>query len=164
MERRRSWVASGHLPPTLACRFTLGEQAALAVIAVEVRKYGRCTITNGHIAAVAGVGRSTVKRALREAAVLGFIRVQERRLTAFRNDSNVIWIIDPAWSAWLRLRRAGGSRDLCTVGSNSRPARLQVRKQGAAYRPQRAIGEEGEGSAGAKFWRDERTSLASNSK
>src|SRR5215212_4720898 len=37
MERRRSWVASGHLPPQLAARFTLGEAAVLAVIGVEVR-------------------------------------------------------------------------------------------------------------------------------
>src|SRR4051794_17795221 len=50
MERRRSWSASGHLPPTLACRFTLGEQAVLAVIAVEIRKHGRCTLTVPHLA------------------------------------------------------------------------------------------------------------------
>jgi hypothetical protein len=41
MERRRSWVPSGHLPPQLAARFTMGEAAVLAVIAVEVRKHGR---------------------------------------------------------------------------------------------------------------------------
>src|SRR4051794_28549973 len=32
MERRRRWAASGALPPALAARFTLGEQAALAVV------------------------------------------------------------------------------------------------------------------------------------
>src|SRR4051812_33224962 len=31
MERRRSWAASGWLPPRLAARFTLGEQAVMAV-------------------------------------------------------------------------------------------------------------------------------------
>src|SRR5215216_1359244 len=31
MERRRSWASSGHMPPQIACRFTLAEQAVLAV-------------------------------------------------------------------------------------------------------------------------------------
>jgi hypothetical protein len=94
------------------------------VIAVEVRRHGRCTLTIPHIAALAGVGRSTVKRALGEAHTLGVIRIQERRLTAFRNASNVVSVVDPAWSAWLRLRRAG-------VGSISRPAAQYKKEQGA---------------------------------
>src|SRR3954463_7424108 len=49
LERRRRWASSGHLPPHLACRFTAGENAVLAVVACEVRKHGRCTLTNGHI-------------------------------------------------------------------------------------------------------------------
>jgi len=50
----------------------------LAVVAVEVRHHGACTLTIGHMAALAGVGRSTVKRALREAVALGFVCVEER--------------------------------------------------------------------------------------
>jgi hypothetical protein len=115
MERRRSWVASGHLPPQLAARFTLGEAAVLAVIAVEVRKHGRCTLTIGHIAALAGVCRSTAKNALREAHALGVIRVTVRRLTAWRCDSNVVTVLDPAWLAWLRLRRAGVRSNPCSA-------------------------------------------------
>src|SRR5215204_908811 len=98
MERRRSWAASGHLPPQLAARFTMGEAAVLAVIAVEVRKRGRCILHINTIAALAGVSRTTAKRALSEAFALGVIRVQERRLTAFRNDSNVVTIKDAAWA------------------------------------------------------------------
>src|SRR5215204_6090993 len=48
MERRRSWAASGHLPPQLAARFTLAEQAVLSVVAAEVRTRGACTLTLGH--------------------------------------------------------------------------------------------------------------------
>src|SRR5215208_2363354 len=33
MERRRSWAAAGRLAPALAARFTLGELAALSLIA-----------------------------------------------------------------------------------------------------------------------------------
>src|SRR5215207_10572859 len=40
MERRRRWAASGALPPALASRFTLAEQAVLAVIAAEHRRRG----------------------------------------------------------------------------------------------------------------------------
>src|SRR5215213_7384467 len=35
MERRRRWAASGAMPPALASRFTLAEQAVLAVVAAE---------------------------------------------------------------------------------------------------------------------------------
>src|SRR3954451_13212581 len=59
MERRRRWASSGHLPPQLAARFTVGEQAVLAVVATEVRRHGRCTLTIGHMAALAGVSRTT---------------------------------------------------------------------------------------------------------
>jgi len=129
MERRRSWAASGHLPPQLAARFTVGEIAVLAVIATEVRTKGSCRLHNGHLAALAGVSVTVAKNAIREARELGLLHVQERRLTAWRNDSNVITVRDPAWNAWLRLRRRG-------VGSDLRPARSTGRKEGAALRPQ----------------------------
>ena len=60
MERRRSWAAAGRLPPKLAARFTLAEQAVLAVVAVEVARHGACTLTIGHIAALTGVSATTV--------------------------------------------------------------------------------------------------------
>src|SRR5919107_6002466 len=44
MERRRSWAASGRLPPALASRFTLAEAAVLAVVAAEVSKKGSCRL------------------------------------------------------------------------------------------------------------------------
>jgi hypothetical protein len=136
MERRRSWAASGHLPPRLAAHFTMGEAAVLAVIAIEVRRQGRCTLTIPHLASLAGVGRSTAKRALSAAHALGAIRIVERRLSAFRNDSNIVTVIDPAWSAWLRLRRA-------EVGSNFRPAAQYKKKEGLGAPAARRAFEEG---------------------
>src|SRR5215218_3732661 len=85
LERRRRWAASGALPPALASRFTLAETAVLAVVAAEHVKHGRCTLTIDHIAALAGVGRTTVKNALREAQGQGLARIEERRLLAWRN-------------------------------------------------------------------------------
>src|SRR3954454_304740 len=67
LERRRRWAASGALPPQLAARFTLAEQAVLSVIAAEHRKRGDCRLTNKEVADVAGVSITTVKNALRAA-------------------------------------------------------------------------------------------------
>src|SRR5829696_10537840 len=114
MERRRRWAASGCLPPQIAARFTLAETAVLAVISAEVVKHGRCTLVLDHIAALAGVGRTTVKRALRAAQGLGFIRIEERRLSAWRNAPNIITITSAEWASWLRVRGRG-------VGFNSQP-------------------------------------------
>src|SRR5215207_3974335 len=103
MERRRRWAASGAMPPALASRLTLAEQAVLAVVAAENRKRGDCRLTNKEVADVAGVSITTVKNALRTARVLNLVSIEERRLTAFRNASNVVRIVSAEWRAWLRL-------------------------------------------------------------
>src|SRR5215217_1942324 len=123
MERRRSWAAAGRLPPALAARFTLAEVSVLAVVAAEVAKAGECTLTLEHIAALAGVCRSTVKNALREAQGLGFIRIEERRLSAWRNAPNRVTIVSPEWLLWLRLGRKGGG------GKSVPPTNTHIRKQ-----------------------------------
>src|SRR5215203_2897079 len=118
--------ASGYLlPPTLASRFTAAEPAVLSVVAEEARKHGTCTLTVGHIAALAGVPETTVKRALRAAQGLGLARIEERRLSAWRNAPNVVTITSPEWSTWLRMRRRG-------VGSNSQPPRIQESNKGTS--------------------------------
>src|SRR5690349_23712624 len=104
MERRRRWAASGALPPALAARFTLAETAVLAVLAAEVLRHGACTLTVGHIAALAGVSETTVRNALRAARGLGLLSIEERRVSAWRNAPNVVRIISRAWLGWLRLR------------------------------------------------------------
>src|SRR5215210_772182 len=103
MERRRRWAASGALPPALASRFTLAEQAVLAVMAAEHRKCGDCRLTNKEVADVAGVSITTVKNALRAARALNLLSIEERRLTAFRNASNIVRIVNLEWRMWLRL-------------------------------------------------------------
>src|SRR3712207_2623028 len=109
MERRRRWAASGAMPPALASRFTLAEQAVLAVVAAEHRKRGDCRLTNRELADVAGVSITTAKNALRAARAVNLLSVEERRLTAFRNASNVVRITSPEWRAWLRLGGGGKS-------------------------------------------------------
>src|SRR5436190_18942530 len=53
------------------------------------------------IAARAGVCRSLVKNALRTAARLGLLTVQERRREGRRNLPNVIRIVSKEWTVWL---------------------------------------------------------------
>ena len=121
LARRRRWAASGRLPPQIAAKFTPAEAAVLAVVAAEAAKRGDCRLTVGHIAALAGVGESTVRNAVREARHLGLLTVEERRLTAFRNDTNIIRIISPEWRARLRLEggQGGGCKFVKGTDSNS---------------------------------------------
>jgi len=123
LERRRRWAASGRLPPNLASHFTTAEVAVLAVIAVEIAKGADCMLAIGHIASLAGVGETSVRRALRAAQTLGLITVEERRVSAFRNLTNVIRIVSLEWQAWIRLPRSGGG---CQgkQGTNTRDSRL----------------------------------------
>lgn len=119
MERRRRWAASGRLPPGLAARFTLAEQAVLALVAAEHARRRDCRLSIEHMAAVAGVCRSTVKSAVREARKLGLVTVEERPVTGFRNDTNVVRVVAPEWLAWLRLARRDG---FAQPGAALRPA------------------------------------------
>lgn len=118
LERRRRWAASGRLPPAIALQFTQGEVAVLAVVAVEVAKHGRCALAQGHLAAVAGVSVSTVKRAMRVARDLGLVEIEVRRVSAFRNDTNLVSVLSREWLAWMRLTRQGGGGQL-GAGTNT---------------------------------------------
>jgi len=93
---------------------------------------------------VAGVCLTSVKNALRAARALGLLSLEERRLTAFRNDSNVVRIIAPEWRAWLRLR--GGGKSVPRSPTNL--------KQDALAQRNRAWAAEGQGTGRAVPRRD----------
>ena len=141
LERRRRWAASGLRPPQLACRFTLAEAAALAVVAAEASKRGACKLTIGHIAALAGVGRSTVRNAIREAVALGLLRSEEWRLSAWRSAPNTVTVVSPEWQAWLRLarRRGGGVKTMRPTPTGSRE-KVGQQAQVVERKPERSSG------------------------
>jgi hypothetical protein len=118
IERRRRLVASGPLPPPLAARFTWGEIAVMRIVGDECRVHGCCTLHIDAIAARAGVHRTTVQNALREAqgreGRLGIITVQERRRRGQRSLTNIIRIVSHEWRDWLHK---GPSRPAMGVGS-----------------------------------------------
>lgn len=108
--RRRRQASSSGLPPRLAEHFTEGERAALAVVGREAHRSKTCTWPMGKIAAVAGVSKDTVRRALKLASMIGMAHVQHRRVSACRNLPNLVTITAKAWWAWLR-RGGGGSQE-----------------------------------------------------
>ena len=125
IERRRRLVASGPLPPSLAVRFTWGEVAVMRIIGDECRAHGCCTLHIDAIAARAGVHRTTVQNALREAQGRGevpgapIISVQERRRKDQRSLTNIIRIVSREWSDWLHKGRRWPGEG---VGSKRTPA------------------------------------------
>jgi hypothetical protein len=116
IQRRRRWAASGFLPPALAARFTVGELAALSVIAQEHIRSGRCGLSFGVVAARAGTGRTTVQNAVRIARSFGLLTSQERRISRSRNLPNLVRIVSKEWTAWL-ARRARSVRERAGSGS-----------------------------------------------
>lgn len=108
LERRRRIAASGWMPPTIAAQFTGGETAVLSVIGCQVVLHGRCDLTVGELARIAGVSPATVKRAIRRAVRLGILDRQERRLSWNRSESSLLTIRSAEWASWLRLRARRG--------------------------------------------------------
>ena len=141
MERRRRWASSGWLPPALAARFTLAEQAVLGVLAWASHSQGSCTLTIDHVAALAGVSGTTVRKAVREARLLGLLKVEERRLSAWRNLPNRVTILSPEWLAWLKLRARG-------VGKVWLSPRVQEDKKGRSAQRNPTWAAEGQGPQG----------------
>src|SRR6185503_19677022 len=99
--RRRHLAASGPMPPALACKFTVSGLAALRIIGDEVRQHGQCARCVDEIAARAGVCRRMVQNAIREAARLELVTIEERRREGRRNLPNVIRIVSKESSSWL---------------------------------------------------------------
>jgi hypothetical protein len=101
---------SGIVPARLAYHFTPGELAVLSVVGRQCREHGACSLPVDAIAALAGVCRTTVKRAMRQARLLGLILVKERRIPGRKSLTNVITVASSEWSAWLRLGIGGQKR------------------------------------------------------
>jgi hypothetical protein len=121
--RRRHLAASGPMPPALACKFTVSELAVLRIIGDEVRQHGQCDRCVDELAARAGVCRRMVQNAIREAARLGLLTIEERRREGRRNLPNVVRIVAKEWMLWLaRGRRAASPEAEPRIGcKNMRP-------------------------------------------
>ena len=108
IERRRRLAACWPLPPALASQFTTSEQAALRVIADEMKRYGSCAMFIDKVAAIAGTCRTVVKNTLRKARALRLLTVEERRRKGQRSLTNVVRFLCTAWRHWINRRKTGG--------------------------------------------------------
>lgn len=139
LERRRRLAASGPMPPTLACRFTTGELAALRIVADEIRERGTCRLTLGEMAARAGVGITTARNALRGAASYGLVTIEERRRDRRPNLPNVVRIVSREWTQWLtrtKSRANGLSR-----GGFKKPESTDKASHRSLYRDRTSRGQ-----------------------
>lgn len=119
--RRRRVAACGALPPNLAANFSMAELAALAVVAAEVRQHGKCALPLAAVGARAGCSRTSVQNALRHAARLGLVSIEERRIAWNRNAPNIVRIIDASWRAWLaRGPKGGGFKNVDGMNTKSK--------------------------------------------
>jgi hypothetical protein len=97
------------MPPGVRCHYTEGEAAALTIIAGECKRRGRCELPLDKIGSQAGVCRTTVQNAIREAKRLGHVSVEERRVDRRKNLPNVVCIASAEWLTWIRRGPAAGT-------------------------------------------------------
>jgi hypothetical protein len=98
------------MPPSIACKFTVGELAALRIVTDEVREKGHCDRTIAEISARAGICRTTAQNAIRAAAAMGLLTVQERRREGQKNLPNVVRIVSWEWLQWIKRGGQAGGR------------------------------------------------------
>jgi hypothetical protein len=120
IERRRRLAASGPMPPALAARFTTGQLAALKIIGDDVRDSGACIAPIDAIAARAGVCRTVVQNAIRQACRLGMLERQERRRTGANSLPSILRVVDREWRQWL----ARGPKRVGLTGSSTMGNRI----------------------------------------
>ena len=123
---------SGAVPAKIAAAFTMAELAVLTVVARQCQSTGVCTLHIDAIAGRAGCCRTVVKNALRQARLLGLILVKERRVPGLPSLTNVIKVISPEWTAWLKL---GGGVKRVTPTNNQSSIRGGNRKFRASNDP-----------------------------
>lgn len=137
--RRIRRALSGRVPGDIAealAGITAAIAAVFDVIGCELAARRCCDLPIGKIAALAGVCRSTVKNAIRLARAAGLLDVVERRVSRFRNATNLIGFaatpLGGRWKAWLARRGGGGVK---TVTGTDYPKSQEGSIQAPAVRP-----------------------------
>jgi DNA-directed RNA polymerase specialized sigma24 family protein len=102
MRRKRQLGGSSAMPDTIRHHYTEGQRAALAVVAGEVKHHGICDLPIDRIAAIAGVSRTTVQNAIREARDHGHLTIEARPRKGRKSLTNVLRIVSKEWCVWLK--------------------------------------------------------------
>ncbi|MBN9055648.1 MAG: hypothetical protein J0H80_18200 [Rhizobiales bacterium] len=156
--RRRGLAKDCIIPTCLARAFTVSKLAVLSVIARAVMDRGQSTMSLPEIAARAGVGCTTARYAIRDAARMGLISVSENRVNGFWNRPNTIRIVCGRWLRWLKARAGYGAvrktAGRATAGCQFTPLRnpsptIEI----VRFNPQGLILQGLSGGAPAPSWR-----------
>lgn len=130
-DRRRMLGGSSALPDNLRHHYTEGQRAVLCIVAFEIKRHGVCDLAIDNIAALAGVGRTTVQNALHEARRLGHLTITERPRRGRKSLTNLVRISSAEWRAWISrgpsAARLIGSKPVKTV---STAKSVDLRKKG----------------------------------
>ena len=156
--RRRGLAKDCVIPTCLAQAFTVSKLAVLSVIARAVMERGQSTMSLPEIAARAGVGCTTARYAIRDAARMGLISVSENRINGFWNRPNTIKIVCGRWLRWLKARAGYGaarkSAGRATADGQSTPLRNLIPTiEIVRFNPQSTIRQGSNGGVSAPSWR-----------
>jgi hypothetical protein len=156
--RRRGLAKDCIIPTCLAQAFTVSKLAVLSVIARAVMERGQSTMSLPEIAGRAGVGCTTARYAIRDAARMGLISVSENRVNGFWNRPNTIRIVCSRWLRWLKARGGYGaalkSAGRTTAGYQFTPLRNPIPTiEILRFNPQSTILLSPSGGASPPSWR-----------
>jgi hypothetical protein len=121
---RSGWPPSRRLarqspvPPELVDKFTQGEHAVLTVVCGEIQRCGLCAWFLAKIAAIAGVGKTTAKNAMRKARAAGLLHSKERRRRGQKSLTNIVRVLRKSWGHWLKW--IGGKKFASTTYKDSK--------------------------------------------
>lgn len=101
-DRRRMLGASSVMPPNLRQHYTEGQRAVLCIVAGEVKHHGICDLPIDKIAALAGVGRTTVQTTMHLAKAIGHVAITYRPQRGRKSLPNVVEITSAEWMLWIK--------------------------------------------------------------
>lgn len=126
-DRRRRLGGSSALPDTLRQFYTEGQRAVLCIVAGEVKHHGVCNLPIGKIAALAGVGQTTVQTALHIAwRGCAHIKITHRPRRGQKSLTNIVEITSPEWLTWIKRGPSAHKPDRVQNAEKANPTKSQV--------------------------------------
>jgi hypothetical protein len=102
LERRRTLASTWALPPAMAAKLTVSEQAYCRLLADDYVSKGFSDASHAEMAARVGCCTETIQRSQRTLLALGWAAVERRPVEGKRNRTNLVRIIAPEWISWIR--------------------------------------------------------------
>jgi hypothetical protein len=101
LDRRRTLAATWALPPSMACKLTVSEQAYARLLVNDHHAQGFSAMSHDEAAARVGCSRETIKRASHALRRLGWIELTHRPVRGRKHQTNIVRITSPEWRQWV---------------------------------------------------------------